>query len=327
MKWFACELHNHTLHSDGQFTVEGLCEAAKSRALELIALTDHNTMSGLRELTPELQARTVPVIHGIEWTAFYGHMVVLDCKKYVDWRTADLTNIDEKIAEVKANDGLVGIAHPFALGNPMCTGCYWDYPVKKWENVDYLEVWSEDFPGIMPRNPRAMRLWNDLLDAGHHVAACYGRDWHALEEEQVPFGCTYLAADAEKITPELAKDAIRRGHTMVTMGPRPKIEITVDGGHILPGDTIKAGKTLSLRIGVDMKARRFVWEKFGLKIDTIRIVGRGAKNLCEFELENDDSEIRTDLPAKEGWLRVEYWGEAMKQRSMIAYTNAVHIED
>ena len=76
-----------------------------------------------------------------------------------------------------------------------------------------------------------------------------------------------------------------------------------------------------------MKARRFVWEKFGLKIDTIRIVGRGAKNLCEFELENDDSEIRTDLPAKEGWLRVEYWGEAMKQRSMIAYTNAVHIED
>ena len=51
MNWFAGELHTHTVHSDGEFTVEQLCRAAKERELSLIALTDHNTASGLRFLT------------------------------------------------------------------------------------------------------------------------------------------------------------------------------------------------------------------------------------------------------------------------------------
>lgn len=41
-KWIACELHTHTQHSDGQFTVLELAQTAKQCGLEGIAITDHN---------------------------------------------------------------------------------------------------------------------------------------------------------------------------------------------------------------------------------------------------------------------------------------------
>ena len=40
--WFACELHCHTLHSDGDFSVEELMRTARERLLDGINLTDHN---------------------------------------------------------------------------------------------------------------------------------------------------------------------------------------------------------------------------------------------------------------------------------------------
>ena len=142
LKWFPCEMHCHTLHSDGKFTVESLMQTAKEYGLSGIALTDHNTVSGWDEITEEREKKYVSVLKGIEWTTFFGHMLVTDCKEFVDWRDAVPDNIDEKIAEVKKRGGMVGIAHPYELGSPMCTGCFWDYHVKKWENVDYIEVWS-----------------------------------------------------------------------------------------------------------------------------------------------------------------------------------------
>lgn len=130
LKWFPCEMHCHTLHSDGKFTVESLMQTAKEYGLSGIALTDHNTVSGWDEITEEREKKYVSVLKGIEWTTFFGHMLVTDCKEFVDWRDAVPDNIDEKIAEVKKRGGMVGIAHPYELGSPMCTGCFWDYHVK-----------------------------------------------------------------------------------------------------------------------------------------------------------------------------------------------------
>ena len=101
LKWFPCEMHCHTLHSDGKFTVESLMQTAKEYGLSGIALTDHNTVSGWDEITEEREKKYVSVLKGIEWTTFFGHMLVTDCKEFVDWRDAVPDNIDEKIAEVK----------------------------------------------------------------------------------------------------------------------------------------------------------------------------------------------------------------------------------
>ncbi len=46
--WYAGDLHMHTHHSDGQWTVQELWQAIQERNLDFFVLTDHNTLSALR---------------------------------------------------------------------------------------------------------------------------------------------------------------------------------------------------------------------------------------------------------------------------------------
>ena len=126
MSYLPCELHCHTIHSDGDFTVSELQKAAADDHLAIIALTDHNTFSGWDELDDNI----IPAIRGIEWTTYFGHMLVLGANDFVDWRDAQPDNIDEKIKQVKAVGGIVGIAHPYQLGSPLCTGGRWEFNVR-----------------------------------------------------------------------------------------------------------------------------------------------------------------------------------------------------
>ena len=121
MKWYPVELHTHTEHSDGDFTVAGLVHAAKDRGFTAVALTDHNTASGLAEFAPALAREGLTGVAGIEWTTYFGHMLVLGEQGYTDWRGVRPGQIDEAIAAIHQNHGVVGIAHPFALSNPVNT--------------------------------------------------------------------------------------------------------------------------------------------------------------------------------------------------------------
>ena len=50
MRWYPVELHTHTCHSDGSFTVEALVDAAARNGYRALALTDHNTSSGVSRM-------------------------------------------------------------------------------------------------------------------------------------------------------------------------------------------------------------------------------------------------------------------------------------
>ena len=43
------DLHTHSTASDGQYTPSELVRLAKDRGLEVLALTDHDTLDGLKE--------------------------------------------------------------------------------------------------------------------------------------------------------------------------------------------------------------------------------------------------------------------------------------
>ena len=90
-------------------------------------------------------------------------MLVLGANDFVDWRDAQPDNIDEKIKQVKAVGGIVGIAHPYQLGSPLCTGGCWEFNVRDWRNVDYIEVWHQNLYSAKRENERALELWTSLL--------------------------------------------------------------------------------------------------------------------------------------------------------------------
>ena len=59
------DLHMHSTASDGQHRPEELIRLAKDADLDVMALTDHDTLSGLKEACEAGQACWLHVIPGI----------------------------------------------------------------------------------------------------------------------------------------------------------------------------------------------------------------------------------------------------------------------
>ncbi|GEM_PF-126606 len=268
MRWLACELHTHTLHSDGSQTLEELASGAARLGFDAIALTDHNTMSGLVGRERIERQTGLRILPGMEWTTFYGHMVTIGLSTYADWRQAERGGIDEGLKEVHRLGGLAGLAHPFRIGSPACTGCFWEYEIKDWTAVDYIEVWSGTSPSIQTDNRRAFELWTDKLNEGYRIAATSGRDWHNQNETEEPISVTYLgiarqeAADRDAgLSPpqdtrteadvQALVGALRAGRASVTIGPLLTMTVESGGqsyglGSVIPVDS-SAERNTSVR--------------------------------------------------------------------------------
>lgn len=63
------DLHTHSTASDGQYTPAELARLAKKRGLEVMALTDHDSVNGVDEAIAEGKAVGLRVIPGVELSA------------------------------------------------------------------------------------------------------------------------------------------------------------------------------------------------------------------------------------------------------------------
>ncbi len=63
------DLHTHTRHSDGTVDPGELARLAKSQGVDAVALTDHDTVSGIGELAAEAQRLGLEAIAGVELSA------------------------------------------------------------------------------------------------------------------------------------------------------------------------------------------------------------------------------------------------------------------
>lgn len=66
---YMVDLHTHSTASDGQYTPSELVQLAKERGLEVLALTDHDTVDGLEEAVWAGERMGLRVIRGIELSA------------------------------------------------------------------------------------------------------------------------------------------------------------------------------------------------------------------------------------------------------------------
>lgn len=65
------DLHIHSIYSDGTDTVEQIIQKTKKKNLDLIALTDHNTLSGIKDLKYFSKKYNQKVLAGIEVSTMY----------------------------------------------------------------------------------------------------------------------------------------------------------------------------------------------------------------------------------------------------------------
>src|SRR5438552_575123 len=66
-----CDLHTHSAHSDGTVSPSELVRLAAGKKLAAIALTDHDTLSGLDEAVEAGHHDGVRVLSGIELSVEY----------------------------------------------------------------------------------------------------------------------------------------------------------------------------------------------------------------------------------------------------------------
>ena len=65
------DLHLHSTHSDGTLTPAEIIARAKSLGLTAVALTDHNTVSGVPTFLSEAEKQGVPAVAGTELSTVY----------------------------------------------------------------------------------------------------------------------------------------------------------------------------------------------------------------------------------------------------------------
>jgi len=68
------DLHCHSLRSDGQLSPADLVDRAVEMGVGMLALTDHDTLSGLPEAKLQAQQHDIEIINGIEFSCVFNGM-------------------------------------------------------------------------------------------------------------------------------------------------------------------------------------------------------------------------------------------------------------
>lgn len=97
------DLHTHTYHSDGSLSPKELVDFAIKRNIKLLAITDHDVISGVREVRDYSKSKNIVVIPGIEITSSVKnkketiHIVGL----YIDINSNKIKEMSDKIIKLK----------------------------------------------------------------------------------------------------------------------------------------------------------------------------------------------------------------------------------
>ena len=66
-----CDLHCHSIFSDGSWTPEQLVEEGVRIGLSALALTDHNTVAGLPRFLAAAEGKPIDAVPGCEFSTEY----------------------------------------------------------------------------------------------------------------------------------------------------------------------------------------------------------------------------------------------------------------
>lgn len=211
-RWWTGDLHMHTVHSDGNWTVAELINAARSKGLDFISITDHNTSSHHEEIDRLSKGLRQPlVLRGEEITTYGGHTNAwgLPSGTWIDFRThpGDTSRISGIAARAHRAGALISINHPFVL----CGGCAWSYDAAA-RDFDAIEVWNG--PWDFTDEP-AVKMWDKILQSGRRITAIASSDSHR-PDTAIGKPATHVAAKV--LSQSALLTAIRQGHVYLTDG-------------------------------------------------------------------------------------------------------------
>jgi glycosyltransferase involved in cell wall biosynthesis len=159
------DLHMHTDHSyDCATPVEVLLAEARARGLGAIAITDHNEISGAKEARAKTDGVKVIVAEEVK-TGDQGEVIGL----FIEEKIPRGLTLQETIAEIKRQGGLVYVPHPF---DRMHSVPDYEHLLKVIDDLDAIEVFNPRV-AIPEFNEEAVRF-----AAKYRIPAGAGSDAH-----------------------------------------------------------------------------------------------------------------------------------------------------
>ena len=253
-RWYRGDLHCHTHHSDGTAPVADLVDAARAQGLDYLAVTEHNTVSHLPDLTrhacPDLL-----LIPGIEVTTHAGHANVWGVRSWQEFRARNGDEIHAVRERVRAQGLTFSINHPKDDGPP------WAF--ERGVDPDAVEGWQAPW---WLSNYQSLAFWERLLQQGKRPTLVGGSDKH-----QGPFDGTLSLYEVGTPTtwvyaPELSEqtilDGIRAGHVYVSQNPDgPRLSLTgqASGAPAMMGDAIRASRDQEITFRCEVRGADPGW--------------------------------------------------------------------
>ncbi|MCS7111540.1 MAG: CehA/McbA family metallohydrolase [Ignisphaera sp.] len=248
LTWYRGDLHVHSIHSDGRNTVCEIIALARSRNLDFIALTDHNTVSQNYEL-PIHRYNEPIIIPGMEVTTFYGHVNALNIKRYIDFRRRSKDDFRRLFDEIHEDGGLVSVNHPDLYKEPLCRDCPFRY--RDVEGFDAIEVWNGPWHIL---NSESLLWWHTILTKGYRITAVGGSDYHGVDLTRLGEPTTWVYTNRSTIEDIL--HGIKMGRVYITYapeGPLVNVKAITDSGIYTIGESIRIANSSSVELIVDVK--------------------------------------------------------------------------
>ncbi|MFG1818705.1 CehA/McbA family metallohydrolase [Kribbella sp. NPDC049174] len=205
LKWVAGDFHAHSLHSDGSTPIANLAALGVAAGLDVLAVTDHNTVAHHLELPGLSKQFGIGLIPGQEVTTESGHANAFGDIGVIDFRRPAAT----WVSEVANRGGLLSINHP--LGGD----CSWRQPLP--QHPPLAEVWHSSWLDHTWGGPIAW--WQAWGMSG--TTPIGGSDWHNPTSITPPgTPTTWIAVDAAAEGPdELPRavlEALSAGRTAIS---------------------------------------------------------------------------------------------------------------
>ncbi|MDU2242928.1 MAG: CehA/McbA family metallohydrolase [Paenibacillus sp.] len=279
--WIKGDLHAHTVHSDGKYTISEALDSCRMKGLDFLALTDHNTSS--QNLFTGAKDETLLLIPGVELTSYKGHANLLGHPDALtDFRVLTTEAAANELSQAREKGALVSLNHPF------CPDCPWelgfDVP------FDAIEVWNGPWRGL---NETAVAWWQQRLAEGRRIVAVGGSDTHRedpLVRHGGPTAHVYVAQE----TVAAVLEAVRRGAVVLSMGPEDTF-ITLEADEAGVGEELKVAGRDDIELTMTILGAQ--GDRVGLWSD------RGLER--EWTMEEGERELVCRMPADRLFYRVE----------------------
>ena len=159
------DLHNHTRYSpDSRVAPADLVRVAREAGLDGVAITDHNSVGGIRE-AEEAAGTEFIVIPGLEISTKSGHLLAYGVREVVP---RDL-GVAETVRRIEALGGVAVAAHPYRF----------------WSGLGEAALSEAPFVAYETSNARTLRRGNErarALALARKVGQTGGSDSHFLDE-------------------------------------------------------------------------------------------------------------------------------------------------